>query len=99
MTRIKYILKDELLVSVQSFSTREHEELVYAEINPRTFSCNLIATDGSRGNCRSNLGAVTSSLYGSSLSDCKKKIKVMLKNSGVSFDVEIRNKKTNRPTE
>jgi len=92
MTRIKYKLIQGLLVSSKCYSTKLDEDLVYAEINPRTFGCSIIATNGDRSGNRINLGIVTEPVYGSSLNDCKKKIKKLLSERGVIFDVEARNK-------
>jgi len=92
MTRIKYKLIQGLLVSNKCYSTKLDEDLVYAEINPRTFSCSLIATNGDRSGNRISIGVIAEPIYGSSLNDCKKKIKAMLISRGVIFDVEARNK-------
>lgn len=94
MIRIKYSkLNNSYLVSNKNYSTRSHEELVYVAINLDSFCCSLISSSVPR-----TIGGIVSVepsdfTFGTSLNDAKKKAKTLLASCGVTFDIEIRNRK------
>lgn len=93
MIRIKYDnLDNKYLVSKKNFSTRVHKELVYVAIDLESFACSLINESVPR-----NLGSIVSFepsdvTFGTSLNDAKKRVKRLLIECGVTFDVEVRNR-------
>jgi hypothetical protein len=94
MIRINYSkLGNSYLVSKKNFSTRTHKDLVYVAINLNSFCCSIINSSIPR-----DLDSVVSFepseyAFGTSLNDAKKKAKNLLINCGVTFDVEVRNKR------
>lgn len=93
MIRINYITIGNYLVSKKNFSTREHEELVYVAINLKTFAYCLVPKITPRTISGLSDSESTFCNYGSSLVDAKKKVKKLLVDSGVSFNIEVRNRK------
>ena len=93
MIRIKYKKIDSNLVSVKNFSTRTHRELVYVAINLESFSGYVVDSCISRDAVGNVLSDSLLVCRGSSLVDIKKKIKDHLISCGVSFNIEVRNKK------
>lgn len=93
MIRIKYNnLDNKYLVSKKNFSTRVHKELVYVAIDLESFVCSLVTESIPR-----NVDGIvsfepTDITFGTSLSDAKKRVKKLLVDCGVTFDVEVRNR-------
>ena len=93
MIRIKYKKIDSNLVSVKNFSTRTHKELVYVAINLESFCCYVFDSGISRDAIGDILSDSLMVCRGSSLVDAKKKVKNYLVSCGVSFNIEVRNKR------
>lgn len=93
MIRIKYKKINQHLISVKNFSTRTHKELVYVAINLESY-CGYVVNASTRGDAGGD--RFSDSLMvcrGTSLVDIKKKIKQHLIDCGVSFNIEVRNKR------
>lgn len=94
MTRVKYKqLEDcDYLVTVNNFSTRVHEDLIYAAINLQTFDVLVFEKNIPRSSSGVTNHPPLERDNSSSLADAKKKVKNILIKSGVIFNVEARNK-------
>lgn len=82
-TRIRYIKKEELLVTKDTFLAKEN--ILKAEINVTTMSYKVLAVQPDRPDKVVEHGAAKT------LGDVKKHVKATLKGLGVQFDEEVRN--------
>lgn len=92
MTRIKYIRVGNYLVSKNNFSTKVHEELQYVTINLDSFCFFLVNASVPRDPTRLNYHVPEFAHVAGSLIQAKKDSKQLLIDSGVTFNVEARNR-------
>ena len=92
MIRIKYKRSGDYLLSVKNYSTLTQRTLLYVAINLKTYHVYLFDESQPRDPNLFGSFIPSFSYVGSSLIDAKKKAKKLLLNTGVKFDVEVRNK-------
>lgn len=94
MTRIKYrqLPNTAYLLTTNNFSTRTHGDLIYAAINLETFDILIFGEDVPRNSSGLSNHVPLERVSSTSLNDSKKKLKSFLIKSGVTFNVEARNR-------